>query len=359
MLMGVSSFAALICLHHAFVYRGHPTTAMTAPTITSSTTSASTSNIRSSLPLTCLSRIPGFRQDADVTHLVLLRSSGEQGDNSSFSFELGENSSYNHTNEPTGVESRVCSAANPDEYFCSSIEQDADNSSPFSDVYFSYSQVKGYVYMTPSNPATSTPILRGISSQIVAVSKSDTRCFGEPFLQHTVFRLLGPDIVMMNWLLAISDGTGYIYNPRTDKLLDLRQYHITNTRNSKPRGFNLSASTILDMSNWSSWFRPWATKFATALKTCLIYFISTNIVSFLLRVTQARLLELALQIRSHWQAGRSILPLFVTHVADSFVFVPITIGVVFFLREFYQWDWRIAMMVLIVLWFCEAFSFIR
>jgi hypothetical protein len=178
-------------------------------------------------------------------------------------------------------------------------------------------------------------------------------------LQHAVFHLLGPDVVMMNWLLAISDGTGYIYNPRTDKILDLRQYHITNTRNFKPRGFNLSASTILDMSNWSSWFRPWATKFATALKTCLIYFISTNIVSFLLRVAQERLLELSLQIKSHQQAGRSILPLFVTHVADSFIFLPITAGVVFFLREFYQGDWKMALMVLTVLWFCEAYSFIR
>lgn len=333
MLLAVSGFAALICLHLAFVYRGNPTV-YSLRNITHHT-------LRS-IPSTCLPSVPGFRADANVTHLVLLEDANEK----SFAWVLS--SPESRQGQHNG---KVCSATDDD--VCRSQMQ-VFPASLQGQVHFSFSQTKGYALLTP-DLLDLRATAHGVPTQIVAISKTDASCFGEPFLQETVFRLLGPDLVMINWLLAISNGTGFIYNPRTDdKIVDLSGYAILNVRNS---GLKFSAATLWDAAEWSKWSRPWTSKFRTAVKTCLIYFISTNLVSFLLRVAQERLLKLSLQIRSHQQWNRPIIPLFVSHVADCFIFIPITVGVLFYLREFYQQDWVIALAVLGVVFICELFSF--
>lgn len=350
MLLAISGFAALICLHLAFVYRGNPLP-VAASTI------ASSSNIRQrdyhpflSIPSTCLPSIPGFQRDAEVTHLVLLEGGPEGA--SSFAWQIDTGGQ----NRPANKGSRECTVS--DSWSTCTSPSTGNVSAVLgtgAEVYFTFSKTKGFAYLTPN--LTAVPNTHGISTQIVAISKTDVRCFGEPFLQQAVFRLLGPDLVMMNWLLAVSDGTGFIYNPRKDKIVDVEQYPITNVRNANNRFPSVSAGNIFDATQWSNWFRPWTSKIKTAIKTCLIYFISTNLVSFLLRVAQERILELSLQIQSHQQENRSIIPLFVTHVADCFVFIPITVGVLFYLKEFYQGDWIISLTFLAVVFICELFSF--
>ena len=339
MLLAISGFAALICLHLAFVYRGNPTPAA------SGKISHRDYHPFLSIPSTCLPSVSGFRRDADVTHLVLL----ESGQGGSFAWELGAEK----------VNVNVTTAAGETDTCESSSRANLSSvvSGKSAEVYFSFSKTKGFSLLTPDLAAGTPTSTYGISTQIVAISKTDVRCFGEPFLQQVVFGLLGPDLVMMNWLLAVSGGTGYIYNPRRDKIVDLKDYPITNVRNANNRFPSISAGNILDRTQWRNWFRPWVSKIRTITKTCLIYFISTNLVSFLLRVAQERILELSLQIQSHQQQNRSIIPLFVTHVADCFVFIPITVGVLFYLKEFYQGDWVIALTFLAVVFICELFSF--
>ena len=329
MLLAVSGFAGLICLHLSFVYRGNPTP---------STLHNISHHPLRSIPSTCLPSIPGFRPDANLTHLVLL-----EGPEESFVWEPTTRESE---------ESQLCYNSPQDVQTCEAIQPSLLLNAK---VYFSFSKTKGYSLLTP-DLSSHFVASHGVPSQIVAISKMDAKCFGEPFLQQTVFKLLGPDLVMINWLLAISNGTGYIYNPRTDKTIDLSQYAILNVRNS---GHRFSIDKVFNLGEWSIWFRPWTSKFRTAIKTCLIYFISTNLVSFLLRVAQERLLELSIEIRNHQQENRSIIPLFVTHVADCFVFIPITVGVLFYLREFYQGNWVIALTVMAVVFICELFSFFR
>ena len=254
MLLAISGFAALICLHLAFVYRGNPTPA--------SINSKRDYHPFLSIPSTCLPSVPGFRRDADVTHLVLL----EDGQGGSFAWEIG-------TERHVAKETKQCSVS--DLSTCASPS--AGNISAVlgtgTEVYFSFSKTKGFAFLTPD--LTGLPNTHGISTQIVAISKTDVRCFGEPFLQLAVFRLLGPDLVMMNWLLAVSNGTGFIYNPRKDKIVDLEDYPITNVRNANNRFPSFSAGNIFDTTQWSNWFRLRASKIRALIKTCLIYFIST------------------------------------------------------------------------------------
>ena len=48
-----------------------------------------------------------------------------------------------------------------------------------------------------------------------------------------------------------------------------------------------------------------------------------------------------------------------THVVENLVFVPIMVGMIFFLIEFYNGDKIAAFMVLSIVWVCEAFSVVR
>jgi hypothetical protein len=348
MLLAVSAFAALILLHLAFVFRGTP--AYTGSVVGNNVTHHYPLR---SIPTKCLASIQGFNPFADVTHLVLLEDYDVLQE--SFAWEVGSlHSKTTERKEPLDVHDVN------DKYNTSSCVANQIMLSNISGrVQFSFAKTKSYAFLSPD---LAEPLrAHGISTQIVAVSKTDSRCFGESFLQGVVFHVLGPDLVMMNWLLAISNGTGFVYNPRTDESVDLRQFAIVNVRNGHTRRPQDTSvlSRFLDFNHWQHWAKPWTSKFRTAIKTCLIYFISTNLASFLLRVAQERLLELSLQIRSHQQEDLSIIPLFVTHVADCFVFVPITVGVLFYLREFYQGNWVIALTVLAVVFVGELFSFVR
>jgi len=355
MLLAISGFAALICLHLAFVYRGNPT-----PSLSVNKSSSSSSHHYHpflSIPSICLPSVPGFRRDMDVTHLVLL----EEGQGESFAWDMGYEGHRTGGNA-TG-ESRECLSLDVTTSACIAppfVGNISAITSGLTRVHFSFSKTKGFAFLTPdlTNPSSSTAKY-GISTQIVAISKTDVRCFGEPFLQQAVFRILGPDLVMINWLLAVSNGSGYIYNPSKDQIIDLERHPITNIRNANNRFPLFSIEHVFDAAQWRAWFRPWGSKIRNAMKTCLIYFISTNLVSFLMRVAQERILELSIQIQNHQQENRSIIPLFVTHVADCFVFIPIAVGVLFYLKEFYQGDWVIALTFLAVVFICELFSFFR
>ncbi|CAB9507407.1 Tumour-associated protein [Seminavis robusta] len=329
MILAVSGFAALICLHLAFVYRGNP-----APV--AAFRNVSHHNPLRNIPASCLSSIDGFRSTSDITHLILLEDDEPQ---ESIAWELGTQECLALEKDQNQPSCRVAKMMQYSSNFAGRVQ-------------FTYAKTKGYALLSPD---LSEPLrAHGISTQIVAVSKTDVRCFGEPFLQTAIFHVLGHDLVMMNWLLAISNGTGYVHNPRTEETVDLGKLNILNVRNTRAR----PTGDFGALFGLVPWIRPWASKVRTVIKTCLIYFISTNLVSFLLRVAQESLLELALQIRSHQEENRSIIPLFVTHVADAFVFVPITVGVLFYLREFYQGDWVIALSVLGIVFVGELFSFV-
>ena len=51
--------------------------------------------------------------------------------------------------------------------------------------------------------------------------------------------------------------------------------------------------------------------------------------------------------------------LIVGHVLENLVFVPVMVGMIFFLIEFYGGDRFLAFAVLSMFWICEVFSAIR
>jgi len=80
-------------------------------------------------------------------------------------------------------------------------------------------------------------------------------------------------------------------------------------------------------------------------------------VSFTLRETQSRMLKFTVQLQHHARHHLPTFQLIFVHVIESLVFVPIMIGILFFLFEFYD-DQLLAFLVLTLVWLCELFTMI-
>ena len=246
-----------------------------------------------SIPNTCLQSIPNFNPDVHVIMVHLLDEHQE-----SYATMLTEESCLSNATT----------------------------------VHYAFSKTEGFLLL---------PVDRlhehNISTQLVGVSKSNTDCFGEPFLQIVVFRVVGVDTVIRNWLSVLGDGL--IYNPRTHVMKETRQTsHLSLWRTPARSG------------------RILAEKAGVVLTSVFLFYITTTLTSFTLRETQQRMLEFTIQLQNHVREHRSLGKLILVHVLENLVFVPIMVGMMFFLIEFYGGDKVLAFMVQSVVWICEVFS---
>ncbi|KAG2262218.1 hypothetical protein Bca52824_069297 [Brassica carinata] len=162
-------------------------------------------------------------------------------------------------------------------------------------------------------------------------------CFGNRWQQLTINRVVGYDTIIMN-SLQNSAGQGYMYNFQT------REF------------YNLSYSQ--ELSEGSSQFGDYlVTKCGVLMMSLFVFFTTTMSVSFTLRETQTRMLKFTVQLQHHAQHRLPTFQLIFVHVIESLVFVPIMIGILFFLFEFYD-DQLLAFMVLVLVWLCELFTLI-
>jgi len=361
LILSVCTFGVLLLTHLSFVYRGgisgvdldwtsrqsHQHATNTAK-IPPSTTQSTTKNI----PLQCFSTIQGFSTDADITHVSLLQDY-QEGLTLSSSSRAVLSSADTVTNNAVDD---VCQSAETTAFV------------PDSRILLSYSKVKGFLLL-PMEVCRR----RGIVVQHVMVSPSDAHCFGEPFLRKLVFGLIGPDTVVLNWLLATfanRETAGFVYNPRTDVVIDLSLFNIQSNNNyNRHDAAQRTTTAFFDghsfhnkSSQWGSWRNRHeflVSKLAIVLKTTFLFFITTTLVSFTLRETQERMLDFTHQLQAHVRSHRPVFQLVTTHLVDNLVFVPIMVGMIFFLIEFYRGDKFLAFMVVSLVWLCEVFSAVR
>jgi len=335
LVLAVCGFGALLLAHLTFVHRDR----------------VGMAHQRSrNIPLTCLHSIPGFDKETAVTHLVLLNNTKESRvvRRPGSSITCSSSSTTPNNEEETAV----CDSSSDFDAF------------DWGDVRFSYSREKGFLLLSPELCER-----HGIEAQYVQVSKTDARCFGEPFVQSLVFyTMLSIDTVMTNWLLGVYKMQGFIYNPRTRVVTDLSQF-----QQSSSSAWWSSSSSSQNHSDESSssndtyWglqsllrqIRQLMVKGAIIIKTLFLFFITTTLVSFTLRETQGRMLDFTHYLAEHVRANRPVVNLVTTHVVENLVFVPIMVGMIFFLIEFYRGDKFMAFMVLSLVWVCESFSVVR
>ncbi|XP_052485065.1 membralin-like protein At1g60995 isoform X2 [Gossypium raimondii] len=166
-----------------------------------------------------------------------------------------------------------------------------------------YTMEKGY-FLLP-DAAKSRHNIRTVNISISARHP----CFGNRWQQLLINRFVGYDTILMNSLL---------HQPGKDYLV---------------------------------------TKCGVLMMSLFVFFTTTMSVSFTLRETQTRMLKFTVQLQHHARHRLPTFQLIFVHVIESLVFVPIMIGILFFLFEFYD-DQLLAFMVLILVWLCELFILI-
>ncbi|XP_074311670.1 membralin-like protein At1g60995 isoform X2 [Silene latifolia] len=171
-----------------------------------------------------------------------------------------------------------------------------------------YTIEKGY-FLLPEE----AKVRHNIRTANISISARHS-CFGNRWQQLLINRVVGYDTILMNSLLAFP-GQGYLYNYQTKEFYNLSYAH--------------------EPAKGSDSFG----------------------VSFTLRETQTRMLKFTVQLQHHARRRLPTFQLIFVHVIESLVFVPIMIGILFFLFEFYD-NQLLAFKVLILVWLCELFTLI-
>ncbi|KAK6915824.1 LOW QUALITY PROTEIN: Membralin, partial [Dillenia turbinata] len=173
-----------------------------------------------------------------------------------------------------------------------------------------YTMEKGY-FLLPDG-AKSQHNIRTVNISISARHS----CFGNRWQQLLINRVVGYDTILMNSLLS-SPGQGYLYNYQTKEFYNLSYAH--------------------ELPDGSAKFGDYlVTKCGVLMMSLFVFFTTTMSVSFTLRETQTRMLKFTVQLQHHARHQLPTFQLIFVHVIESLVFVPIMIGILFFLFEFYD-----------------------
>ncbi|XVF45248.1 hypothetical protein PTKIN_Ptkin02bG0189700 [Pterospermum kingtungense] len=194
-----------------------------------------------------------------------------------------------------------------------------------------YTMEKGY-FLLPE-VAKSRHNIRSINISISARHP----CFGNRWQQLLINRFVGYDTILMNSLLH-QPGKGYLYNFQT------KEFYNLSYAQQLPHGSTRLGDYLV-------------TKCGVLMMSLFVFFTTTMSVSFTLRETQTRMLKFTVQLQHHARHRLPTFQLIFVHVIESLVFVPIMIGILFFLFEFYD-DQLLAFMVLILVWLSELFILI-
>ncbi|OQS05923.1 hypothetical protein THRCLA_01988 [Thraustotheca clavata] len=176
----------------------------------------------------------------------------------------------------------------------------------------------------------------------VAIPMS-SECFEIPGLGSSGFwmlfldRIVGFDTILINNFIRFTDGgKGYLYNEFTKDTYNLNY------------ASEFRATT-------STWYSLAAYKLGIFCTILFLFFSTTTLVSFILRETQQRMLKFTILLQHHIRYRLPYMKLVFSHIIESLVFVPIMVGMLFFLFEFFK-DQLLAFIVMSLVWLCELYS---
>ncbi|OWZ09201.1 putative mitochondrial protein [Phytophthora megakarya] len=152
-------------------------------------------------------------------------------------------------------------------------------------------------------------------------------------------RVIGYDTILVNQLLKHYGARGVFYREDNRVVVDM-SYGVFNP-----------------MSAARSWLRLVAMKFKILHTILFLFFVITALVAFVLMETQKRMITFAALFQNRLQLQISFANLVVTFFAQSLMFVPVLVGMLFFLFELYK-DRFLAFGVMTIMWVGESFSVI-
>ena len=342
---GVCCFCIVLLCHRTFVYRGLSAGApggggiggaVLDRLLTYEYASKDPSGTKGgALPARCLRNIPDFQDKFDVLQVAV----GDEDLKQSYAYFVNNDSNTNDGAKSDGAAS---------EQTCRGLEDAFEPD-------YSYSKAKGLLLLSPTMQKNHSVLV-----QRVVVSRHDHSCFGEDFLQSLLFRVVGPNTVELNWLLALNDGVGYIL-PNGGQIIDLSRY-ASDYYFLLPKAWDTARAVQQETSGDGAQTQQRRGRSFIIFKLCVLgastflYFVTTTLVAFTLKETQDRMLFFTFHLQQRIRQGVPIGHLIVHHVTENLVFVPIMMGTLLFLIEFYGGDKFLAFIVLTLVWCAEVFS---
>jgi len=167
---------------------------------------------------------------------------------------------------------------------------------------------------------------------------ADAPCLGSRATRALLAAVGGYDALVLNALAAASRGRGFVQSEHNGGQIYALAHAIAPARIGSPRALYLLAF-----------------KLGTLCSAAFIVFASSSLVSFIFAQTQQRMLRFTVALQQRVRERLNILPLVAAHLIDSLVFVPIILGVLFFLFEFFD-DQLLAFLVVLAVWASEIWS---
>ena len=211
----------------------------------------------------------------------------------------------------------------------------------------------------------------------ISVSTKDANCFGEPFLQSMLWHCwIDLDILVQNWCLGMlsqlqqkqpASATtnnlpiGYLWkSTQQANLQELATSPDGNGGIGRSSNSHRHRKTDKDYTEiMKSMMHLLVGKISRWIQITFLFFFCTTLVSFTLTETQERMLWFTHELRRRVQSNVPVRTLVVGHLIQTFVFVPIMVGMIFFLMECYQGDKVLAFLQLSIVWCVEVFSVLR
>jgi len=212
-----------------------------------------------------------------------------------------------------------------------SVELDMSLLQLFSQQFvFLFSRQKALLMMRPESRGR-----LGVTLKNIQIVQSDKECMGDNvFLTSLLQKYIGFDAFMRNWAMEAWNSDGYLYSVMSKDLSNLNNYQTIRMRVFP--SVNIGGVAI----------------------TLFLYFVASSLTGFTLKSTQEKMLKFAYLLQHHVRTRIPYFQLVSTHIVESFMFVPIMVGMQFFLVEFFQ-DHLLSFFAITAVWVAEVFSALR
>jgi hypothetical protein len=193
-------------------------------------------------------------------------------------------------------------------------------------------------------------------------------CFGPFVLPYITYEYVGYDTILLNQLIQQFGYRGYLRNKQTLDMYALNHLNEEDSNAENSYSTNHSSSDPFTPAkphtHWINfdytpleWLQFFVYKIELFITVLFLFFSVTTIVSLTLTQTQIRMLNFTDALRSSLRLSAPIFGLVLEHLVQSLSFVPVIIGILFFLFEFFG-DQMLAFLLLLIVWLCESYTVI-
>ena len=238
-------------------------------------------------------------------------------------------------------------------------------SSPSPRHVYEYAHHKGYFLLPASLYAR-----HRVVTTTVTLSAAH-RAFGPFPLSFFTYHLYGYDSIVLNHLIR-QMRSGFMRNAHTSDIYTISsqsQQHAHSSQyqyqyqyqshsqehESTGAGAVPTAASLSTLHRLSHLLYLLFFKSELLVTTLFLFFATTTLVSSTLVQTQLRMLHFTEQLRQHVRLHLPIVGLVLEHTMQSLSFVPVVVGILFFLFEFFN-DHVLAFLLLVLVWLCESYT---